>query len=219
MEAAFEQVRVPPVVAPPMTGLAGQRALLQARRPASRKTVVAIVVGGWMKDQTAATLQPALAAAGIRTVSPHGWDDWKYNIAQMARTALSQASRPAELALIGHSFGAQAVCDAVSDLARSHIFPGLVALIDPVSTKPGIPRPIRVDTCFCSQSGLLQVYYRTFYFGPIRANIVDAHGRKLSTLHTGCCRIRGTHNSICHSDDLITRILGAVKQLGSHPGN
>jgi hypothetical protein len=168
-----------------------------------------------MKDQTAATLQPALAAAGIRTVSPRGWDDWKYNISQLARTALSQAGRPAELALIGHSFGAQAVCDAVCDLARSNIFPGLVALIDPVSTKPGIPRPIRLDTCFCSRRGLLQVYYRTFYFGPIRANIVDAHGRRLSTRRTGCCRIRGTHNSICHSESLVSKLVNDVQRLSA----
>jgi hypothetical protein len=174
-----------------------------------------------MKDQTTRTLQPALARCGIRTVSPTGWNDWKHDIAGMARQAIrdarSSGAADVRVAMIGHSFGAQAVGDAVCELAREGIFPGYVGLIDPVSPKMGIPRPIVVDTCFCTAEtcrGMLRVYYRIFPFGPIRANIVDVSGRRVATLWRGCRRIWGTHNSMCHQMSVINEIVRDVRRLG-----
>ena len=93
---------------------------------------MAVVLGGWVKDQTARTLQPALRACGIQTVSPAGLDDWRVPVAPLAKEAMREvgegSDRPVVLALIGHSFGAQAVCDGM-ELAMEEIFPALVGLI------------------------------------------------------------------------------------------
>jgi hypothetical protein len=218
-----EPIKVPPVVAPPVKGLAMPRDASSSGRmavAARRVAVVAVVVGGWMKDQTTRTLQPALAHNGIWTVSPTGWNDWKHDIAELARRAIrdtrAAGADDVRLAMIGHSFGAQAVGDAVCELAREGIYPGYVGLIDPVSPKMGFPRPIAVDTCFCSRGtgpGVLRVYYRIFPFGPIRANIVDASGRKVATLWRGCRRIWGTHNSMCHQGSVIDEIVRDVRRI------
>jgi hypothetical protein len=209
MDTAADEIKIPPVVAP----------LLQAAQPhhAVRTTTVAIVVGGWLKDQTTRTLQPALRAAGIHTFSPPGLDDWQHNIAAMSRNAIADARHAGathvKLAMIGHSFGAQAVGNATHELAREGIHPALVALIDPVSTKPGVPQPVVVNTSFREAGGILQVYYRTFLLGPIRANIRNEHGELIATLNDGCRRISGTHNSICHCDAVVSHLVSSVKGL------
>jgi len=217
----LEPVRVPPIVAPPII----QKPPARRGRPVPpampEKTVVAVVVGGWLKDQTAKTLQPALKARGVHTVSPPGWDDWKHPISHLAKQTLhdvrQRGERDLTLALIGHSFGGQAVCDAVCELASEGVFPAYVGLIDPVSTVPGIPQPIIIDTSFRKNRGVLHIFYRTWRVGPIRANIVDPHGTPIATLDSGCHRISGTHNSICHCDQLVAQVVAAVQKLGETP--
>ena len=87
---------------------------------------------------------------------------------------------------------------------------GRAVLLDQwwVSTIPGIPQPIVLNTAFRSNGGTLHVFYRTFLLGPIRANIVDERGNFLATLGSGCRRIS-------RSARATGRSAGACRRSGS----
>jgi hypothetical protein len=145
-----------------------------------------VVIGGLGHDQTGDIIN-ALRGAGAFVVSANYNEDIP---------AIVERNRRPKLALVGHSFGCQAVLQACE-----YVNPDYAAFVDPVMHTPlgadaVLPTNIgTVDWFRASKRVLFQARQATMLSGPEPI------------------AISGDHNEIPHKPEVVERIVGRVRGL------
>ena len=120
-----------------------------------------------------------------KVVNAGGWDGYKSDL-----KAIATAKPHEHIIFVGHSFGCGAIAEAASQLPRVD----LAVFIDPAWNDFPLPRTVARCLWFRRSGGGLER----------EARVVGAPGPKV---------IKGGHNDIPHSPELIASVVGAINSV------
>jgi pimeloyl-ACP methyl ester carboxylesterase len=151
----------------------------------ARKPILVVTVGGLGYSQMG-DVRRAIdrRCPKAKVISAGWWDAYKSDLPRIIRKSPHD-----HLVLIGHSFGCQTVAQAARKVSKVD----LVVFIDPAWNDIRLPR--NVERC---------LWYRRSDFG---------WARKAKVIGASAATIRGGHNDIPESKELIAGVVKAINEI------
>ena len=164
----------------------------------SKPDILAIFIGGLGFDQTQDIRLAATRVAGIQIATAGTDNGYKTDVHLYPMLYPSKS-----IAIIAHSFGCQTALAACIALAEENLWVDYLALIDPVSHDPLWASSMSMPPAGVTPLST-DIFNATNSFPVRRAMIIGGNPPIV---------VSGTHNSICHEGELISRIMGELNTL------